>query len=83
MSDDFPRVYDSPLTHETYKEIPSGYILTTNDQAFKYDYQLKTVEMAGFPKEMTKTMETGHVPFLTKPEEVKEFIIHVAKGKRG
>ena len=56
------RVYDSPLTHETYKEISSGYLLASNDQAFKYDYQVKTVEMVGFPKEMTKTMETGHMP---------------------
>ncbi|MCJ1383502.1 hypothetical protein MMC17_006616 [Xylographa soralifera] len=44
------RVYDSRLTYETYKEIPSGYLLTTNDQAFRYDYQLKTVEMAEFRK---------------------------------
>lgn len=72
-------VYDSPLTHETYREIPSGYILTTLDQAFKHDYQLKTVEMAGFPEEKTKTLETGHIPWLTKPEEVKQFVLRIAR----
>ena len=74
------RVYDSPLTHETYKVIRSGYLLTAKDQAFPYDYQLKTVEMRGFPKEMTKTMETGHMPFLTRPEEVKQFVLQIADG---
>ena len=74
------RVYESPITYATYKSIPSGYLLTSNDQAFKYDYQLKTVEMAGFPKEMTLTVDTGHTPFLTKPEVVKEFILRVAGG---
>ena len=73
-------MYDSPLTHETYKDIHSGYLLTTKDQAFPYNYQLKTVQMAGFAKELTKTMGTGHAPFLTKPEEVKNFVLQIAGG---
>ncbi|MCJ1331853.1 hypothetical protein MMC10_008545 [Thelotrema lepadinum] len=64
-------VYDSSLTHETYRDIPSSYILTARDQAFKHDYQLKTVEMAGFPKERTETLGTGHMPWFTKPDEVR------------
>ncbi|MCJ1436719.1 hypothetical protein MMC27_006101 [Xylographa pallens] len=75
-------VFDSPLAHETYKEIRSGYLLTTNDKTYSYDLQLKTVELAGFPKEMTKTIETGHTPWLTNPEEVKDFIIQVADVSR-
>ena len=74
------RVYESPITHATYKEIPSGYILTTNDQAFKHDYQLQTVKMTGFPKERMLTMETGHMPFLTQPDKVKQFVLHIADG---
>ena len=75
-------VYDSAITHATYKDVPSGYILTTKDKAFIHDYQLKTVAMAGFPKERTKTMDTGHCPFLTKPEEVKDFVVYIAEGAK-
>lgn len=66
-------VFLSPITHETYRDIPSGYLLTTIDQAFKYEFQLKTVEGKGFSA--TRTLETGHSPFLSKPDEVKQFII--------
>ena len=75
-------MYESPLTHEIYNEIPSSYLLTSKDQAFIYDYQVKTVEMIGFPKEKTKFMETGHIPFLTKPAEVRDFIIYIANGRK-
>lgn len=63
----------SPLTHETYRDIPSAYLFTTNDQAFKYKYQLQTVERADIT--VTKTMATGHSPWLSKPEEVRAFIL--------
>lgn len=72
------RVYDSRLTHETYNEIPCGYILTTQDNAFKHDYQLKTVEMRNFAKDKMLTLETGHVPWFTKPDEVKAFVFRIA-----
>ena len=65
--------FQSPITHETYRDIPSTYILTTKDRAFKHEYQLKTVERVGLT--VTKVMETGHSPFLTRPEEVKNIII--------
>ena len=68
----------SPITHETYRDIPSTYILTTKDQAFKYEYQLKTVERAGLT--VTKVMETGHSPFLSRPEEVKDIIVSFIMG---
>ena len=70
--------FQSPITHETYRDIPSTYILTTNDRAFKHEYQLKTVERAGIT--VTKVMETGHSPFLSRPEEVKDIIISFIEG---
>ncbi len=42
-SDDLSRGFQSAITHETYRDIPSAYLLTTNDQAFRHEYQLKTV----------------------------------------
>ena len=70
--------FQSPITHETYRDIPSTYILTTKDQAFKHEYQLKTVERAGLTA--TKVMETGHSPFLSRPEEVRDIIICFVEG---
>ena len=70
--------FRSPITHETYRDIPSTYILTTKDQAFRHEYQLKTVERAGLM--VTKVMETGHSPFLSRPEEVKDIVISFIGG---
>lgn len=77
-SDDRFRAFQSPITHETYRHIPSTYIFTTKDQAFKHEYQLKTVQRAGIT--VTKTLETGHSPFLSRPDEVKDFIVSFAAG---
>lgn len=46
----------------------------------KHDYQLKTVEMAGFPKEKTETLEIGHIPWFTKPEEVRQLVFCIING---
>ncbi|MCJ1251283.1 hypothetical protein MMC30_008514 [Trapelia coarctata] len=70
-------VFQSPLTHETYRDIPSAYLMTTKDQAFKHEYQLKTVQEAGFS--MVETIETSHSPFLSKPEKVTRFIMKVVE----
>ncbi len=70
--------FQSPITHETYRDIPSTYVLTTKDQAFKHEYQLKTVQRAGLT--VTHVMETGHSPFMSRPEEVKDIIISFIVG---
>lgn len=76
--DDLSRVFQSSITHETYRDIPSAYLLNTKDQAFRYEYQLKTVQRAGIT--VTKILETGHSPFLTRPEEVKDFVVSFVAG---
>ena len=70
--------FQSPITHETYRDIPSTYILTSKDKAFRYEYQRQTVQRAGLT--VTKVMETGHSPFLSRPEEVKDIIISFIEG---
>ena len=61
--------FQSPVTHQTYRDVPSTYILTTKDQAIKYEHQLKAVQQAGLTT--TKIMETGHSPLFSRPKEVK------------
>ena len=70
--------FESPITHETYRDIPSTYILTSKDRAFAYEYQGQTVQRAGLT--VAKVMETGHSPFLSRPEEVKDIIISFIEG---
>ena len=48
-------------------------MFTNEDRAFKVEYQAKTVERAGIIT--LKTMSTGHTPWLTRPEIVKDFIL--------
>lgn len=71
-------VFQSSITHETYRDIPSAYLLNTKDQAFRYEYQVKTVQRAGITA--TKILETGHSPFLSRPEEVKDFVVSFVAG---
>lgn len=54
------------LTHHDLNASP--YLLTTNDQASKHEYQLQTLQTKGFVLE--ESMGTGQSPFPTKPEEV-------------
>ena len=72
-SDGNSRSFLSPLTHETYRDIPSAYIFTIHDRAFEYEYQVETVERAAIVT--LKTMVTGHTPWLTRPEVVIDFIL--------
>ena len=65
----------SPTRH---RDIPSAYLLTTKDEAFRYEYQVKTVQRAGIT--VTETFETGHSPFLSRPEEVKDFVVAFVTG---
>lgn len=76
--DNLSRAFQSLITYEMYRDIPSAYLLTEKDQAFRYEYQLKTVQRAGIP--VTKTIETGSSPFLSRPKEVMEFVVSFAAG---
>lgn len=76
--DDLFRVFWSRITHETYRDFPSAYLFTENDQWFRYESQRRTAKRAGIT--VTKTIKTGHTPFLSKPEEVTEFIVSFAAG---
>ena len=58
----------SPLTHTTYRDIPSAYLLTTLDRALPP--KLQAVMAKGAGSKVTK-MKAGHVPFASE-EGAKE-----------
>ena len=76
--DDLSGVYYSSISHENYRDITSAYLLTGKDQAFKQEYQLKTVQRAEIM--VTKTMETDHSRWLSTTEEVKNFVDSLVNG---
>ena len=65
-----------PLKHCSWREIPVSYIFATNDMTFPMDYQnhmVAVMEAAG--REVQKfTLETGHCPNITMPEELAKIV---------
>ncbi|KAH8811273.1 Alpha/beta hydrolase fold-1 [Xylogone sp. PMI_703] len=62
----------SPLTYDGYRYIPSAYLLCAQDRAISVETQRELVADAGI--KMTRTIDTGHSPFLSQPKEVAQFI---------
>ncbi|KAI1178978.1 alpha/beta-hydrolase [Nemania sp. FL0916] len=71
MIDQSYAVQTTELTNETYKNIPSTYIVCTNDQGPPPQYQ----EMFGQASQSTIIrLESGHSPMLSKTEELAGLI---------
>ncbi|KAJ5659896.1 hypothetical protein N7507_006347 [Penicillium longicatenatum] len=65
-----------PLTHCSWREIPTTYVFTTTDLTIPLSYQKHMVagmEAAG-RQVQTFTLETGHCPNITQPEELAKII---------
>lgn len=68
-------IYTCKVEHDTWKTIPSTYIRTNLDQALLpafQDYFISTT--TGFEFKIEQ-IDTGHSPFLAKPEETAEIIV--------
>lgn len=68
-----------PLTWAGYTDIPSTYIITTQDQALTVDRQRAYVEvlMEHAPKEARPEVleiESGHAPNVSRPEELAKML---------
>jgi pimeloyl-ACP methyl ester carboxylesterase len=62
----------STLTYEAWKHIPAAYIICLQDKSIPLKQVRQIVKEAGI--EMVLEIETGHSPFLAKPEAVALFI---------
>ncbi|OJD14266.1 hypothetical protein AJ78_05368 [Emergomyces pasteurianus Ep9510] len=67
------------MTYESYRHIPSSYLLLLNDRAVCLAKQKRMAKNAGIER-LLGPMNTGHSPFLSRPEEVSNFIQKVAEG---
>jgi hypothetical protein len=78
------------LTHATWKDIPSTYLLCTLDQAIPIAMQRLFVSMVqdkntpwkgltGEKELRVETLEAGHFPFLSMPAKVADSVAQACK----
>ncbi|OAX82648.1 hypothetical protein ACJ72_03010 [Emergomyces africanus] len=63
----------TPITYESYRHIPSAYLLLSNDRAICLAKQMRIANDAGI-ENLLGPMNSSHSPFLSHPEEVSNFI---------
>ncbi len=63
-----------PLTYCAWREIPTSYILCTQDQALPYHVQQQLVQNAGLKEADVVTCDAGHSPFISQPNVVLEML---------
>jgi hypothetical protein len=69
----------SKLTYEAYRHIPAAYLFCTEDRILHVDNQRAMVAAAGIT--LTKEVKSGHVPFVSMPKSVVEFVQEVVDAK--
>ena len=66
------RCMASPLTYQPWKHIPSAYIMCLKDKSIPLRQVRQIVKKDGI--EMVLECESGHCPYLSKTEEVGNFV---------
>lgn len=63
------------LKNPDFAKVPKYYIYTKQDHAITIDLQKKMVAAAGIKDVFT--VDSGHCPMLTKPDEVTAYLLHI------
>ncbi|PGH07290.1 hypothetical protein GX51_01834 [Blastomyces parvus] len=63
----------STTTYESFRHIPSAYLLLSNDRAMSFPKQKRIAKDAGI-EQLLGPLDSGHSPFLSRPEEVSKYI---------
>jgi pimeloyl-ACP methyl ester carboxylesterase len=66
-------------TRAAWREIPSAYIVLTQDQALPPDFQRMLAQQAGDVREFV----SSHSPFLSRPDDLAELLVSIAEGRNG
>jgi len=69
----------SRLTYEAYRHIPAAYLFCTEDRILHVENQRQMAKAAGIT--LTKEVKSGHVPFMSMPESVVDFVQEVVEAK--
>lgn len=69
-------VFKTPLHNAAWKSKPSWYIVSANDKTIHPDEERSTAKSLNAK---TLTIPTSHVPMLSPPEKVAEYILGAVK----
>ncbi|OJD22539.1 hypothetical protein ACJ73_06110 [Blastomyces percursus] len=61
------------ITYESYRHIPSAYLLLSDDRALTLPKQKRMARDRGI-EQLLGLLDSGHSPFLSRPEEVSKYI---------
>lgn len=71
-------VLGTPLTQAAWHAKPSWFVIATNDRAISPKQEQDTAKRMG---SITLTLTSSHVPMLSKPKEVADFIAEAANSE--
>jgi hypothetical protein len=73
--------FGGELTYAGYKDVPVSYLFTEKDQTVTPEMQqvcIDNIEQATGNKVDVRRLDSGHFPFLSRPNEVAQIIRKVA-----
>jgi pimeloyl-ACP methyl ester carboxylesterase len=70
-------IFETPLHSAAWQSKPSWYVISSNDKTIQPEQQRDTAKRL---KAQTLTVASSHVPMLSNPEKVAEFMIEAAKS---
>jgi pimeloyl-ACP methyl ester carboxylesterase len=65
----------TPITKAAWHTKPSWFVIASNDRTIAPEQEINTAKRMGAK---TLTLPTSHVPMLSQPEKVAEFVIEAA-----
>ena len=68
-------ILGTPLKTAAWRDKPSWFVIAANDRAISPDQERSTAERMGAK---TITLPTSHLPMLSQPAKVAEFVIAAA-----
>lgn len=67
------------LTEDRFGSVPAAYVRTLEDGTLSPQLQTRMIERAGL--ERVQDIDSGHVPYLTRPEELARLLVDLAEGQ--
>lgn len=70
------------IANAPWKDLPTTYLFCSQDQSIKYSMQQSMVQdaIAAGGKLITETIESGHCPFLSQPDNLLQIVEKTAAG---
>lgn len=70
--------FQTALTYEGYRSVPTSYLICTKDAMLLPEHQLAQTTILGEGDIRTYSVDAGHFPMLSKPQDVADVISDIA-----